>query len=79
MLFVYVTLFTRQYTWAPEWCAIYLQGTAVQLTFVKYNFTYTTQFTALGLQGEASYWFAGTIQTSVRPSCPLQAVSQSKL
>jgi hypothetical protein len=71
MLVMYVTLCTRQYSRAPELCAIYLQGTAVELTFVKYNFTYTTQFTALGLQGEASYWFAGTIQTSVRFSCPL--------
>ncbi len=49
--------------------AICLQGNVVQLTFVKYNFTYVSQFQALGLQGEASYWFAGSIQTSVSPSC----------
>ncbi len=36
-----------------------LQGNVVQLTFVKYNFTYLSQFQALGLQGEASYWFCG--------------------
>ena len=42
-----------------------LQGNVVQLSFVKYNFTYLSQFEALGLQGEASYWFSGTIQTSV--------------
>ena len=42
-----------------------MQGSDIQLTFVKYNFTYVSQFQALGLQGEASYWFAGSIQTSV--------------
>lgn len=39
----------------------------MQLTFLKYNFTYLSQFQALGLQGEASYWFAGNIQTTVSP------------
>ena len=57
--------------------AICLQGNVVQLTFVKYNFTYVSQFQALGLQGEASYWFAGSIQTSVSPSW--QYLSQENL
>jgi hypothetical protein len=77
MLFVSLTLSTKQYSNAPDMYDMYLQGSTVELTFVKYNFTYTTQFTALGLQGEASYWFAGTIQTMVAPPCPLQVVLQS--
>ena len=37
----------------------------MELTFGKYNFTYDSKFQALGLQGEATYWFAGNIQTRV--------------
>ncbi len=45
-----------------------MQGTSgVRLAFSNFNFTFVSQFETLGLQGEASYFFAGSVQGSVRP------------
>ena len=43
-----------------------LQGVAgVRVILTNYNFTYTSAFTTLGIQGQADYYFAGTLQASV--------------
>lgn len=37
----------------------------------NYNFTFATNFTTLGQQGTANYYFAGSLTASVRPAAVL--------
>lgn len=37
----------------------------------NYNFTFATNFTTLGQQGTANYYFAGSLTASVRPTVVL--------
>ncbi|BDA44712.1 probable broad substrate specificity ATP-binding cassette transporter at C-terminar half [Coccomyxa sp. Obi] len=51
--------------------SVYSTGTSgVRLAFSNFNFTYVSQFETLGLQGEASYFFAGSVQGSAILGCP---------
>jgi hypothetical protein len=37
----------------------------VRVILSNYNFTYTSKFTTLGIEGQAQYYFAGTVQAAV--------------
>jgi len=43
------------------------QGPTASLRMTGYNFTFSTNFTTLGQQGNAEYYFAGNLTASVRP------------
>lgn len=43
-----------------------MQGHTVSMHINNYNFTFTTNFTTLGQQGSAEYFFAGNMTASVR-------------
>ena len=40
-------------------------ASGVRLNLANFNFSYTSTFSTLGIQGQATYYFAGNIQASV--------------
>ena len=52
-------------------CACHTQGHTVTMRVANYNFTFATNFTTLGQQGTANYYFAGSLTASVRPTMVL--------
>jgi hypothetical protein len=44
-------------------------GNGVRLTLSNFNLTYNSNFNALGIQGQTTYFFAGSLQASVSSVC----------